>query len=80
MTPERLAEIVCARNKYGSANCWTGDTGTLSTMLDELLTERERIVAALERLENVAKITDGVFPAVTNAIRTVREILFGEDP
>ena len=48
MTPERLQEIVHARNTYGPANCWTGDTGKLATMIDELLKEIERLRKELE--------------------------------
>ena len=50
MTPERLQEIVFARNKYGSANCWTGETGTLAAMIDELLKECESHTADLDTL------------------------------
>lgn len=39
MTGERLQEIEQAARKYGSANCWTGITGTLAGMVVELLAE-----------------------------------------
>ena len=37
MTPERIAEIRQAIQKYGPSNAWTGTTGTLAGMLHELL-------------------------------------------
>jgi len=39
LTPERRTEIEQAANLYGSANCWAGTTGTLATMIRELLDE-----------------------------------------
>ena len=48
LTPERILEIRQARQKYGPANSWTGTTGNLATMLDELLKERERLIAELQ--------------------------------
>ena len=57
MTPERLQEIVYARNKYGSANCWTGETGTLAAMIDELLKECESHKA---NLDTCIKVLGGI--------------------
>lgn len=39
LTPERRLEIEQLANRYGSANCWTGTTGTLATAIRELLAE-----------------------------------------
>ena len=43
MTPERLKEIECEARKAGSANCWTGTSGTLASMIWELLAEIKRL-------------------------------------
>ena len=37
ISAERLAEMREAVRNYGSANCWTGTTGTLAAMVFELL-------------------------------------------
>ena len=37
ISAERLAEMRQAVRTYGSANCWTGTTGTLAAMVFELL-------------------------------------------
>ena len=39
MTPERRLEIEQHANLYGSANGWAGTSGTLATMIRELLEE-----------------------------------------
>lgn len=39
----RLSDMHLATVRYGSANCWTGTTGTLSTMIRELLREVEHL-------------------------------------
>lgn len=39
MTPERRLEIEEMSRLYGSANCWTGTSGTLAAMIRELLAE-----------------------------------------
>ena len=41
---DRLREMFAATCRYGSGNCWTGDTGELARMIRELLAERERIL------------------------------------
>jgi hypothetical protein len=43
MTPERLEEIRQIMNRYGSANCWTGTSGTLAAIIWELVKEVERL-------------------------------------
>lgn len=50
MTEQRLLEITQAANLYGSSNCWTGTTGTLATMIRELIDEVERLKAEIERM------------------------------
>lgn len=40
ISPDRLTEMRQAAMKYGPANCWTGDTGTLAAMILELLKDR----------------------------------------
>ena len=37
MTPERLVEIEQHARRFGPANGWTGTSGTLSTMIIELI-------------------------------------------
>lgn len=37
MTPKRRREILQAVNLYGSANCWTGTSGTLAAMIREVM-------------------------------------------
>lgn len=37
MTPERKIEIEQHARRFGSANCWTGTSGTLAAMIIELL-------------------------------------------
>lgn len=54
LTDERLNEMTRAIRLYGSANCWTGTTGTLATMISELLIEREEL---FERIQ-LGKETD----------------------
>jgi len=49
MIPEpRLAEMRQAIATYGSANCWTGTTGTLAAMIFELLKERAELLESRE--------------------------------
>jgi len=43
MTPERRLEIEQLANKYGSSNCWTGTTGTLASIIRELLKEIDKL-------------------------------------
>jgi len=45
LTDGRRAEIEQAANLYGSANCWTGTSGMLATMIRELLAEIDRLNA-----------------------------------
>jgi hypothetical protein len=42
LTPERLLEIEQVMNRFGSANCWTGTSGTLAAIIFELLQEIKR--------------------------------------
>lgn len=43
LTDVRREEIEQAANLYGSANCWTGTSGSLETMIRELLAEIDRL-------------------------------------
>jgi len=43
MTPERILEIEQTMNRFGSANCWTGTSGTLAAIIFELLQEIRRL-------------------------------------
>lgn len=43
LTPERRLEIEQLANLYGSANCWTGTSGTLAVAIRELLAEIDRL-------------------------------------
>jgi hypothetical protein len=49
MTDERLAEIEMLARKYGSANCWTGTSGGLASVIIELLNEVVRLRDGIER-------------------------------
>jgi hypothetical protein len=53
LTPERRIEIEQAANLYGSANCWTGTTGTLATMVRELLDEVDLRVEQLRIIKSI---------------------------
>jgi hypothetical protein len=44
MTPERLEEIEQIMRRFGSANCWTGTTGTLAAIIWELIKEIRRLM------------------------------------
>lgn len=44
ISTERIREIEQAAKRYGPANCWTGTTGNLATMIHELLTERAELL------------------------------------
>lgn len=51
LSPEKLLEIEQAARLYGSANCWTGTTGTLASYIMVLLAalrEAERDAAESE--------------------------------
>ena len=43
LTPERMLEIEQVMNRFGSANCWTGTSGTLAAIIFELVTEVKRL-------------------------------------
>ena len=45
LSDERLSEMFTATCKYGSGNCWTGTSGTLASMVRELLREVEHLRA-----------------------------------
>ena len=45
ISSDRLAEMYTATCKYGSGNCWTGTSGTLASMVRELLREVEHLRA-----------------------------------
>ena len=51
MRDERAAVLWEATNKYGSANNWTGTTGTLAKGIRELLIDREVLRMRLEARE-----------------------------
>lgn len=53
LTDVRREEIEQAANLYGSANCWTGTSGLLATMIRELFAE-------IDRLNNERRSTDPV--------------------
>jgi len=50
---QRIREMFLATTQNGPPNCWTGTTGTLSTMIRELLREREHMICALWTNEEV---------------------------
>lgn len=60
MTPERLIEIEQHARRFGPANGWTGTSGTLSTMIIELL----KVIRDLE-----AKKVDSLTEVDANEIR-----------
>jgi hypothetical protein len=43
MTPERLLEIEQIMRRFGSANCWTGTSGSLASIIFELVQEIKRL-------------------------------------
>lgn len=43
MDSERIKEIEQIMRKYGSANCWTGTSGMLASIIFELLAEIKKI-------------------------------------
>ena len=51
MTPERRLEIEQHANLYGSANGWAGTSGTLATMIRELLDEVDHMREENEKLK-----------------------------
>jgi hypothetical protein len=60
VTPERMIEIEQHARRFGSANCWTGTSGTLATMIIELL----KVIRDLE-----AKKVDSLTEVDTNELR-----------
>lgn len=44
LTQERIDEMLQATHRAGSANGWTGTSGTLATMVRELLRERYELL------------------------------------
>lgn len=48
ISDDRIAQMRHAIARYGSGNGWTGDTGTLSAMIHELLSERETLLRTIE--------------------------------
>lgn len=44
LTQERIDEMLAATHRAGSANGWTGTSGTLATMVRELLRERHELM------------------------------------
>jgi len=75
LTSERRLEIEQYANRFGSANCWTGTSGTLATMIRELLSEIDRLTSEIERLNyesihytdrRVANRTKGESDVVSN--------------
>jgi hypothetical protein len=53
MTPERRLQIEQLANLYGSANCWTGATGSLAAAIRELLAEIDKIRRTMRNNANV---------------------------
>ena len=53
MTPERLVEIEQHARRFGPANGWTGTSGTLSTMIIELI----KVIRELEA-QKVGTLTE----------------------
>jgi hypothetical protein len=43
VSAERIIEIEQHARRFGSANCWTGTSGTLATMIIELLNHIKEI-------------------------------------
>lgn len=57
LTPERRLEIEQLANRYGSANCWTGTTGTLATAIRELLAEIDNMQMTTQTTTNLSNLT-----------------------
>lgn len=54
LTEDRLQEMIELTSKAGPANCWTGTTGELSTMIRELMAEREQLLQLVEHHQREA--------------------------
>jgi hypothetical protein len=50
LTDDDLAHIEHRMRRAGSANCWTGTSGTLAGDIMRLLEERKRLLAEIARL------------------------------
>lgn len=45
---ERIEDMFTASSIYGPANCWTGTSGELATMIRQLLREREWLLKQMQ--------------------------------
>lgn len=52
---DRLQLIEQVARRYGAANCWTADTGTLAGFIVELLHERRELVANLSQAQDQSR-------------------------
>lgn len=57
--PARLQEIEQRARRYGSTNCWTGDTGGLAALILELLEERQLLRKRIAQQRRIIRDTRG---------------------
>jgi len=56
---ERIEAMFTASSLYGPANCWTGTSGELATMIRQLLREREWLLKQMQD-ERDERINEGM--------------------
>ena len=56
LTEQELTEAEQLARRYGSANCWTGTSGTLAAWIIRLLNERAELKQQLEAIKAQCEI------------------------
>lgn len=54
LTQERRQQIEQAANTFGTANCWTGTSGTFAHMIRELLAEIDRLKKEIAKCQTIS--------------------------
>jgi hypothetical protein len=60
MTEQELIEAEQLARRYGSANCWTGTSGTLAAWIIRLLNERKELKQQLEAIRAQCEIVNNL--------------------
>lgn len=60
MTEQELIEAEQLARRYGSANCWTGTSGTLAAWIIRLLNERTELKQQLEAIKAQCEIASNL--------------------
>ena len=60
MTQDELTEAEQLARRYGSANCWTGTSGTLAAWIIRLLKERSEIMQEMEAIKAQCEIASNL--------------------